>query len=208
MSPLDLGRVHTETQALKIKLRDSVQKVVAEQMKHAANAGDFDEEAVNLNLQRLHVNARDPEERQEEVKFLLQEALEDIMKYNKKVKITPSIYKFRALVTKHLMTATVQDIHNLCVHKVDVTLVAKVQPFVVTLGKMFPKQYNEGSMALKFETIGKNLFINDFLYGILGELTSQIDQEIMRDHFALQHSEDVEDDEPAQVACPHNKLYE
>ena len=39
---------------------------------------------------------------------------EDIMKYNKKVKITASIYKFRALVTKHLMTATVQDIHNLC----------------------------------------------------------------------------------------------
>ena len=193
---------------MRINLRDGVQKIVAEHMKHAANANDLDEEAVSLNLQRLYVNSRDPEERQEEIRVLLQEALVDIIKYNKSVKITPAIDKFRGLVIKHLMTATVQDIHNLTVHKVDVTLLNKVQPFVSCLGKMFPKMYNEGSMALKFETIAKNVFINEFLYGLLGELTSQIDQEIMRDHFALQHSEDVDEDEHPRVACPHDKLYE
>jgi len=47
-------------------------------------------------------------------------------------------------------------------------------------------------MALKYENIGKNIFLNEFLYSVLAGIPSQVDQDIMREHFALHHSEESE----------------
>ena len=64
--------------------------------------------------------------------------------------------------------------------------------FVETLKLMFPRMYKEGCIGHKLEKIARNIFLNEFLYGVLAELPSQIDQDIMRDHFSLNHNEEIE----------------
>ena len=73
------------------------------------------------------------------------------------------------------MTHTLKDIERLKKNKVDITLVSKMSQFVDTLALMFPKMYKEGCIGHKLEKIAKNIFLNEFLYGVLAEIPSQID---------------------------------
>ena len=64
--------------------------------------------------------------------------------------------------------------------------------FVNVLDAMFPSCYQEENIGYKLDSIDKNIFLNEFLYGVLNEITGQVDQDIMRDHFAMNHSEERE----------------
>jgi len=73
------------------------------------------------------------------------------------------------------MTKSLKDIEELERKRVDISLVSKMSAFVETLDQMFPKRYYEGNIGQKLEMIDKNIFLNEFLYGVLHEIPSQID---------------------------------
>ena len=70
------------------------------------------------------------------------------------------------------MTKSLADIDRLNRNKVDVTLVTKMALFTENLKAMFPKMYKEGCIGHKMEKIAKNIFLNEFLYGVLAEIPS------------------------------------
>ena len=57
-------------------------------------------------------------------------------------------------------------------NKVDISLLSKMSEFREALKTMFPKSVMEGNLGYKVDMIGKNIFLNEFLYGILAEMTS------------------------------------
>ena len=73
------------------------------------------------------------------------------------------------------MTKSLKDIEELQRNRVDISLVSKMSAFVETLAHMFPTRYKEGNIGQKLEMIDKNIFLNEFLYGVLHEIPSQID---------------------------------
>ena len=73
------------------------------------------------------------------------------------------------------MTKTILDIQTLNKNSVNVSLISKLTPFREMLGKMFSKAKYEDNMALKYENVGKNIFVNEFLYSVLAEIPSQVD---------------------------------
>ena len=68
------------------------------------------------------------------------------------------------------MTRTLKDCENLSRNKVDISLVGKMSKFCEILFKMFPK--HQSNIGEKYADIDKNLFLNDFLYGILADIPS------------------------------------
>ena len=96
----------------------------------------------------------------------------------------PAVEKFRRIVEKHLLSRPLTEIQKLSENRVDITLLGKMARFKDTLEHMFPEG-DHGNIGSRLAKFGKNIFLNEFLYGILEDTPGLEDQLIVRQHFLL-----------------------
>ena len=98
----------------------------------------------------------------------------------------------RELVAKHFMTCKLKELEQKKFsYKVDVLLATKMMFFREALETMFPG--SDRSIGEKLDSLNKNLFINEFLYGILDSVPLPSNQMVMRRHYRLDDEFQQED---------------
>ena len=74
-----------------------------------------------------------------------------------------------------------------CKFKLQEFLEDKHKDFMTMFDRMFPKKAC-GTLGLKLAEISNNMFLNDFLYNVLGE-TKTTSKQVMREYFRLNDTE-------------------
>ena len=80
--------------------------------------------------------------------------------------LNPAIIKFQIIVERHFLKRTLAELHKIDESKIDINLVTKLSSFKETLEEFFPAG-NCWNIGIKFAENQKNIFMNEFLYGIL-----------------------------------------
>lgn len=70
---------------------------------------------------------------------------------------------------KHFLTRTLAELHKMDQQKIDVNLVTKLATFKDTLEQFFPDK-SAWNIGIRCDEIDKNIFLNEFLYGILSNM--------------------------------------
>ena len=83
-----------------------------------------------------------------------------------------------------MLTKPLEEVEKLDRRDVEGNMVLRMATFKLTLEEVFPGN-GLCNIGLKLRGIGKNIFVNEFLYNILADVPSCAGQMVMREHLIL-----------------------